>query len=82
MSPWKIARLNHLTCNVYYKMRHFQQTYLALVQDQRISDLLNNKPFVNSSKTAIHHLICLPRVIHHLVKLHLSTLNLQKQVNV
>ena len=53
MFPWKVAGLNHSTCNVYYKMSHLQQTYMAWLQVWRISDLLNNKPFVNSSKTTI-----------------------------
>jgi hypothetical protein len=61
MSPWKVAGLNHSTCNVYYKMSHLQQTYMAWLQVWRISDLLNSKPFVNSSKTAIK---CVARHIH------------------
>jgi hypothetical protein len=39
-------------------MGHFQQTYMALVQVRRISDLLNNKPFINSSKTTINVSTC------------------------
>jgi hypothetical protein len=61
MSPWKVAGLNHSTCNVYYKMSHLQQTYMARLHVWRISDLLNSKPFVTSSKTAIK---CVFRHIH------------------
>jgi hypothetical protein len=73
MSKWKIAGLNHRTCNVYYKMMHMQQTYMAFCRLQVwiISNLLNSKPFVNSSKTTITG-----RVYEPHRNLHLSMLNL------